>query len=80
MLAESLEWDDRRTLDIREGWLTANIGFSVANLDSFAESSFRRSGGKKRSRMPWPLLSRPPMLPCNTPVMPLKASAMIALG
>ena len=29
---------------------TASIGFSVANLESFAESSLRRSGGKKRSR------------------------------
>lgn len=30
--------------------LTAIMGFSVANFESFAHSSLRFSGGKKRSR------------------------------
>ena len=53
------------------------MGFSVANLDILAMSSFRFSGGKMLSSHSVPLLSIPPTVPCRAPVAPLSASAML---
>ena len=57
--------------------LTASIGFSVANLDNMADSLALFSGGKKRSRMFWPLLRTLPTVPWRAPVMLPTSSAMM---
>lgn len=57
---------------------TAIIGFSVANLEILAMSSFRLSGGMILSSHSVPLLSMPVRLPCSPPATPEIISAMFA--
>ena len=53
-----------RTAASRRDWvLTASIGFSVANLEILAMSSFRFSGGNMLSNHADPLFSIPPTEP-----------------
>lgn len=78
---EQLAW----TISLRKGRrkggrLTANIGFSVANLESLAESSLRFSGGKMRSMKAEPRSRAPVRVPWMEPVRPETASAMIERG
>lgn len=56
--------------------ITAIMGFSVANLDIFAISSSRFSGGNILSSHVDPLSRRPVRLPCSPPAMPDTISAM----
>lgn len=65
--------------NVGAGRRTASIGFSVANFDIFAMSSFRFSGGNMLSSQAEPLLSIPPTVPWRAPVAPLIASAMLAV-
>lgn len=46
-----------------KGRRTASIGFSVANFDIFAMTSFRFSGGNMLSIQAEPLLRTPPTVP-----------------
>lgn len=65
-----------RAVETEEKVPTANIGFSVANFDIFAMSSFRFSGGNMLSTHACPWLSMPPTVPWRAPVAPLIISAM----
>ena len=67
---------DRRCMNKMNG-LTASMGFSVANLDILAMSSFRFSGGNMLSNHADPWFSMPPTEPWRPPAMPLIASAMV---
>jgi hypothetical protein len=60
--------------------LTASAGFSVANFEAFAISSFLRSGGIRLSSQLLPLLTMPVTEPWRAPVMPLTISAMVTAG
>ena len=61
------------------GIRTANMGFSVANLEILAASSLRFSGGNMLSNQAEPLFRTPVAVPWRAPVMPLMASAMVGL-
>ena len=62
-----------------ERCLTASAGFSVANLDILAMSSFRFSGGNMLSSHADPWFNMPPTDPCSPPAMPLIASAIAVI-
>ena len=66
------EWEDH------EQSLTASMGFSFANLEILATSSFRFSGGKMLSIHAEPWFNMPLTEPWRPPAMPLIASAMSA--
>lgn len=53
------------------------MGFSVANFDIFAMSSFRFSGGNTLSIQAEPWFTTPLRVPWRAPVAPLIISAML---